>query len=68
MTTFLLWPGASFAWLIAGFILFRAFDVLKPFPAGRAERVPGGWGIMLDDLIAGGYSLAALAALRLGWA
>lgn len=67
MTTFLLWPGASFAWLIAGFVLFRAFDVLKPFPAGRAERVPGGWGIMLDDLVAGGYSLAVMAGLRFWW-
>ncbi len=64
MTTFLLWPDAPPAWLAAGFFLFRAFDVLKPFPAGRAERAPGGWGIMLDDLVAGGYSLLALAGLK----
>lgn len=66
MTTFLLWPDATPPWLAAGFFLFRAFDVLKPFPAGRAERAPGGWGIMLDDLVAGAYSLLALAGLK-GW-
>ncbi len=65
MITFLAMPDASWKWLLVGFLLFRAFDVLKPFPAGRAERAPGGWGIMLDDVIAGGYSLAALWAL--GW-
>lgn len=33
--------------------LFRVFDILKPFPARRAERLPGGWGIVLDDVVAG---------------
>ena len=37
----------------AGFFLFRALDVLKPWPASAAERLPGGWGIMADDLICG---------------
>lgn len=60
MITFLAQPGAGWRWLVAGFVLFRMFDVVKPFPAGRAERVSGGWGIMLDDVAAGGYSLAAL--------
>lgn len=40
----------------AGFVLFRIFDVVKPFPANRAERLHGGWGIMLDDGIAGIYA------------
>lgn len=40
----------------AGFFLFRVFDVLKPFPARRLERVPGGPGIVLDDLAAGLYA------------
>lgn len=64
MISFLAWPDAAWRWLLTGFILFRIFDVIKPFPARQAERVPGGWGIMLDDVFAGGYSLALLLALR----
>ncbi|PYU89117.1 MAG: phosphatidylglycerophosphatase A [Acidobacteria bacterium] len=64
MVTFLLRPDAPWRWLLAGFVLFRVFDVLKPFPAGRAEGLPGGWGVMTDDMVAGVYSLAALAVLR----
>jgi phosphatidylglycerophosphatase A len=45
---------------LAGFILFRVFDITKPFPAGRAERLPGGWGIMADDWVAGGYAAVCL--------
>jgi len=40
------------------FIAFRGFDILKPFPIGWLEaRVPGGWGILLDDVVAGIYAL-----------
>jgi phosphatidylglycerophosphatase A len=46
-------------------LLFRAFDVVKPFPARRAERFPGGWGIMMDDVFAAAYSLAVLSLLGL---
>jgi phosphatidylglycerophosphatase A len=46
--------------LLVGFILFRGFDVLKPFPARRAEWLPGGWGVMADDWIAGGYAAIVL--------
>lgn len=60
MITFLARPQATWKWLLAGFILFRVLDVVKPFPAGRAERLPGGWGIMLDDVVAGAYSLVLL--------
>jgi phosphatidylglycerophosphatase A len=35
------------------FVLFRAFDILKPFPIGRLERLPGAWGVMADDIAAG---------------
>jgi phosphatidylglycerophosphatase A len=42
-------------WL-AGFILFRVFDIWKPFPARSAESLPEGWGIMADDWIAGLYA------------
>jgi phosphatidylglycerophosphatase A len=39
-----------------GFVLFRVLDVLKPFPARQFESLPGGWGIMADDLMAGVYA------------
>lgn len=48
---------------LTGFVLFRIFDVLKPFPADRAERLHGGWGIMLDDAVAGLYAHLLLRAL-----
>jgi len=41
--------------LTAGFFLFRALDIIKPFPARNAEHLPGGWGIMMDDVLAGIY-------------
>ncbi|HEX4001107.1 MAG TPA: phosphatidylglycerophosphatase A [Candidatus Acidoferrales bacterium] len=46
----------SWKYLLVGFILFRAFDIWKPFPARQAESLPGGWGIMADDWIAGIYA------------
>lgn len=51
-----------FSWRAAlvGFALFRFFDIVKPFPARRAERLPEGWGILLDDLVAGVYAMLAL--------
>ena len=61
--TFVATPRVNWAGLIAGFVLFRAFDIVKPFPARRAERFPGGWGIMVDDVVAGLYSLIALVIL-----
>jgi len=48
---------------LAGFLLFRLFDVLKPWPVYLAERLPRGWGIMADDLLAGLYAAAGLWAL-----
>lgn len=49
-----------------GFVWFRVFDVLKPWPIRRLERLPGGWGIMADDLLAGVFAAAALqGTLRL---
>ncbi|MDM7925171.1 MAG: phosphatidylglycerophosphatase A [bacterium] len=60
----LFWPsGASVAWLIPAFLLFRLFDIVKPFPANRSQSLPGGWGIMADDLIAGVYANLALQVL-----
>jgi len=58
--------GAPLHWktLLAGLILFRAFDIVKPPPLRRLERLPEGTGIMLDDVGAGLYALAALHGLR----
>ena len=49
--------------LIAGFVLNRIFDILKPFPANRFEQLPDGLGIMADDWIAGIYSCLVLHEL-----
>jgi phosphatidylglycerophosphatase A len=47
----------GWAWLLGGFILFRIFDIIKPFPASLIDRkMPGGPGVMLDDLFAGIYA------------
>jgi phosphatidylglycerophosphatase A len=46
----------NWKYLLLGFILFRLFDIWKPTPARQAESLPGGWGIMADDWIAGVYS------------
>jgi phosphatidylglycerophosphatase A len=46
----------NWKYLLLGFILFRVFDIWKPFPARQAESLSGGWGIMADDWIAGIYA------------
>lgn len=43
--------------LAAAFVLFRVFDIIKPWPAGRLEQLPQGWGVLLDDLAAGVYAM-----------
>lgn len=50
---------------VGAFVLFRLMDILKPFPARRAEDLPGGWGIVVDDLIAGVYANCGLRIF--GW-
>ena len=42
--------------LCAGFVLFRIFDILKPFPVRNLQRLPGGWGVVVDDVAAGIYA------------
>lgn len=55
--------------LIWAFLLFRFFDITKVFPAAKLEQLPGGRGIVLDDVMAGLYTLMSLRLLlRLGWA
>jgi phosphatidylglycerophosphatase A len=53
--------------LLAAFFLFRLFDVWKPFPARQSQVIPGAVGVMIDDLIAGVYALAVVAASRLAF-
>ena len=50
--------------LILGFIFFRVFDIIKPYPARRLEKLKGGWGIMLDDIVAGVYANILLHLLQ----
>ncbi|HHM23851.1 MAG TPA: phosphatidylglycerophosphatase A [Bacteroidetes bacterium] len=58
---------APHSWLAYGvaFAFFRLFDIRKPFPIRHFERLPGGWGIMLDDVVAGFYSLVIIVVLRI---
>ena len=58
---------------VAAFLLFRLFDIWKPLGAHEAQSLPGGWGVVADDTIAGLTALAALHGLlyaqtKLGWA
>ena len=56
-----------FSWraALAGFVLFRIFDVTKPWPASAFDRVKSGFGVVMDDLAAAVWAWAALGALRL---
>lgn len=46
--------------LFSAFVLFRLFDICKPFPARASQALPGGLGVMLDDLVAGLYALVVV--------
>jgi len=50
----------NWRYLLAGFVLFRLFDIWKPFPIGNLEKLRGGWGIMADDWLAGVYAAILL--------
>ncbi len=54
------WP-----WMAAAFLCFRTLDIVKPWPARRLEALPGGLGIMADDLLVGIYGAAILNAARI---
>ena len=65
----------NWKYLLLGFILFRVFDIWKPWPIRRLEKLPGGWGIMADDWMAGLYAAIllrialhfGLLSLYIGW-
>lgn len=70
MLVTLAWLPLSLSAVLVGFVLFRVLDVLKPYPAGLLEHAPRGWGIMLDDAMAGVYGHLVLRAcmwLMPGW-
>ena len=52
--------GSAAIITISGFLLFRLFDILKPFPCRRLEKLPNGFGILADDLMAGVYAAIVL--------
>ncbi len=63
MLVTLLAVPVGFGGAVLAFLLFRAFDILKPFPARQAERLPHGWGVMADDVVAGVYAQLVLRGL-----
>ena len=55
-------------WLLAAFVLFRFFDIIKPWPIGQIDRkVSGGFGIMIDDIVAALFAIIILAVLQSFW-
>jgi phosphatidylglycerophosphatase A len=60
-------PMGEVSWLAVGvgFALFRLLDVFKPWPIRRLEGLPGGWGIVLDDVAAGVFGAVVMGGLRL---
>ncbi len=61
---FLALGAPNWKYLLLGLILFRVFDIWKPFPARQAEHLPGGWGIMADDWVAAIYAAVGLWLAR----
>lgn len=61
----LLAAPAGYVWYAAGaFALFRLFDIFKPLGIRKMEQLPGGIGVMMDDILAGVYSFVVLLAIR----
>lgn len=61
----LLFIPVDWKWLLTGFVLFRFFDIAKPFYIRRMEAFKGGWGVMLDDVLAGIYANVVLQIIIL---
>jgi phosphatidylglycerophosphatase A len=54
-------PAPTWQWILTGFVLFRFFDIVKPWPVNLADKhIPGGFGIMIDDVLAGLYAFACI--------
>jgi phosphatidylglycerophosphatase A len=65
LVTFLLIPKINWYMLLIGFVLFRFFDIIKPFGIRKTEKVKGGLGVMFDDIVAGIYANIILRILLL---
>jgi len=64
-TTYLFFPQLSPLLLFIGFVLFRIFDIAKPWPIHASETwLPGGWSVMLDDAIGGLYAAICLGIVK----
>lgn len=67
--TYAFFPALGPWQLFVGFLLFRLFDILKPFPVRASENwLPGGYGVMIDDALAGVYAAISLAVVLRIWA
>jgi phosphatidylglycerophosphatase A len=64
MSISLLWLPVDLNYIVAAFLLFRFFDIYKPLFINRLENLKGGWGVMLDDVLAGMYTNLIL---QLSW-
>jgi phosphatidylglycerophosphatase A len=68
LITVILIDRSSFGVILTAFFLFRFFDILKPWPVKRSQHLPGGLGVVIDDVLAGIYANLALRIfLALGW-
>jgi phosphatidylglycerophosphatase A len=66
--TFLFVPfGLNWTLIIAGFLLFRLFDILKPYPIDYLQNLPTGLGVVADDLLAGVYAGTCLSIFYAVW-
>jgi phosphatidylglycerophosphatase A len=59
----LLFIKKTIYFVLIAFIIWRILDILKPYPANLVEKIEGGWGIMLDDIISGIYTLIIMTAI-----
>ncbi len=55
----------TIALYLTAFLAFRFYDIIKPYPAKAAERLPSGWGVMMDDIVAGAYALLTVRVITL---
>jgi phosphatidylglycerophosphatase A len=61
----LVFVPVSWPWTVLAFLLFRVFDIVKPWPIHVADRhIKGGFGVMFDDLLAAGYAIAGILLFR----
>ena len=57
-------PSGQIGWAFLAFALFRFFDILKPLGIRQMERLPRGTGVMMDDVLAGVYSMGVMVLIR----